>query len=102
MSPLRHGSMPPNLHFHPPPPTPDHLQGNTPPNFFRQNSFRSSNQSVSSVDGNFTQDTNPDVRTEAQNFFGEFLRKAASSHQQESLEKKEEHHEPKPGKINHT
>ncbi|CEG65930.1 hypothetical protein RMATCC62417_02603 [Rhizopus microsporus] len=96
MSPLRHGSMPPNLHFHPPPPTPDHLQGNTPPNFFRQNSFRSSNQSVSSVDGNFTQDTNPDVRTEAQNFFGEFLRKAASSNQQESLEKKEEQHEAKP------
>ncbi|KAG0740912.1 hypothetical protein G6F62_006910 [Rhizopus arrhizus] len=50
-----------------------------------------SDQNRSIVDDLSSHSTNPDVRTEAQNFFGEFLRKAASSHQ-DILNKKEEEH----------
>lgn len=73
-------SMPPNhsMKFHPP------LEQNKAP-FYKQDSF-----GQQGMGDRLPQNINLDVRTEAQNFFGEFLRKAASSNQQETSNKKEE------------
>jgi hypothetical protein len=90
VSPPRHNDMPFNH---------EHLQEKVSSSqlYTQGPAGQPSDQNRPIVDDLSSHSTNPDVRTEAQNFFGEFLRKAASSHQ-DILNKKEEEHAANTGK----